>query len=76
MNSTFYNHVSAHRGPVARIERFVRNMIEDHAARRARRVARRELRRLAATSPHLLLDIGCEDPAPAGTGHPTRLFGW
>ncbi len=49
-------HTTAPRhGFLARAGLGLRRMIENHAARRA---TRRELQRLAATSPHLLQDIG------------------
>lgn len=43
---------------MARIGRGLRDMIQDHEARRARRIERREIARLGATSGHLLTDIG------------------
>lgn len=43
---------------LARLGRLVGVMIDDHAARRTRRIQRRELARLGATSGHLLTDIG------------------
>ncbi|MCF4166933.1 hypothetical protein L2U69_14870 [Zavarzinia compransoris] len=75
MNTTFITPVSPKSGVLSRLDHTVRNMIADHAAWRERRRVGRELRRLAATSPHLLTDIGLDAPlAPAG--RPSVYFGW
>lgn len=57
--TTLVFNTSRHAGSLlARLGRVVGAMIDDHAARRARRIQRRELARLGATSGHLLTDIG------------------
>lgn len=75
MNTVFNTQVSRKFGVLGRLEANLRNMIADHAAWRERRRVGRELRRLAATSPHLLADIGLDAPLATG-GRPTVYFGW
>lgn len=58
MTTVVFN-TSRHAGSLlVRLGRIFGAMIDDHAARRARRIQRRELARLGATSGHLLTDIG------------------
>lgn len=61
---------------MARIGRSFRGMIQDHEARRARRIERREIARLGATSGHLLTDIGLTATEANGPRHQADFPTW
>ncbi|PWR18918.1 hypothetical protein [Zavarzinia compransoris] len=64
------------RRPASLLARLVQRMIEAHAEQRARRVARQELVRLAATSSHLIADIGLTPANDAGPRRVAPIVGW
>lgn len=58
------------------IARLAQRMIDAHAEYRARRVARQELVRLAATSSHLIEDIGLTPANDVGPRRISPIVGW